>query len=156
VPKFIVPVENLPPPNEDGRHIFRIRVLSQDRNRSSQYSTLYSVLSTGQIHPLQSPVEYNIANDVINVYWETPSIYNIISASVFHNHESEWRIHDSDIFVSFDGDPFEYYGRSRDNQIGVILRSGASSIRVVGQVANYPPKKLEIFQIFDTGTISLV
>lgn len=159
VPKFIIPVEQLGPPNENGDQLFRFRVLSQDRNRVSPYSTLFIIESTGQIYPLKSVSRYNVSSSVINVYWDTPSIYNTgsaaLGASVLHNHESEWKVHDSDIFISWDGSPFEYVGRSRDNSFSIVVQQSATTARVIGQVANYPPKKLSIFEIFDTGTITL-
>lgn len=157
--KFVVPVENLPAPNEDGDHLFRFRIISEDRNRLSQYSTLYVIESKGQVFPLQTTAQLVTSASVVNLYWETPSIYNVgasaVGASVLHNHESEWKIHDSDIFVSWDSGDFEYFGRSRDSEIAIIKRPGTSTIRVIGQVANHPPTRSDKFKIFDTGTVTL-
>lgn len=158
--KFRIPVENLPAPNINGRHLFRFRVLSEDRNRFSQYSPLFTIESKGQIYPLETTAIVSASAGVVSVYWETPSIYNTgasaVGASVQHNHESEWRVHDSDIFVSWDNNAFIYYGRSADSEIAIIPPEGVSSVRVVGQVANYPPTRLDLFKIFDTGNIALV
>lgn len=161
MPKFRVPVESLPAPNINGRHLFRFRVLSEDRNRQSQYSPLFTIESKGQVWPLETTATVSASGGVILVYWETPSVYNVgasaIGASVQHNHESEWKIHPSDIFVSWDGNEFIYYGRSADSEIALIPPSPSIvSVRVVGQVANYPPTRLDLFKIFDTGTIGLV
>lgn len=160
MPKFKVPVEQLPPPNINGRHLFRFRILSEDRNRFSQYSPLFTIESKGQIFPLQTTATVSASGGVILVYWETPSIYNTgasaVGASVQHNHDSEWKIHDADIFVSWDGNAFTYYGRSNDSEIALIPPGAVSSVRVVGQVANYPPTRAEMFKIFDTGSIGLV
>lgn len=156
--KFTIPVEHLPPPNEDGNHVFRFRVVSEDRNRLSQYSTLYTVKSLGQIYPLETTAEAIEDSNLVNIYWETPSVYNTgasaVGASVIHNHQSEWKIHPSDIFVSWDSGEFEYFGRSEDSEIAIIKRAGSSTIRVIGQSANYPPVRSDIFKIFDTGTIT--
>lgn len=159
MPKFRVPVENLPAPNSNGRHLFRFRVLSEDRNRQSQYSPLFTIESKGQIYPLQSQATVSISASVVTVYWTTPSVYNVgasaVGASVQHNHESEWRVHDADIFVSWNGDPFVYQGRSIISEVALTRPPGAVNVRVVGQVANYPPTRLELFKIFDTGTRAL-
>lgn len=160
MPKFRVPVEHLPPPAAmTGDHIFRFRIVSEDRNRRSQYSTLYTIQSTGQIYPLQEEAQYNTSASVVTVYWTTPSIYNVgasaIGASVQHNHESEWKQHPADIFVSWDDGEYEYFGRTIDNQISVIKQSGASTLKVLGQAANHPPCVCPIFQIFETENISL-
>lgn len=157
--KFVIPVEQLPPPNDDGNHVFRFRVVSEDRNRQSEYSTLYVIESKGQIYPLQTSAEIISSGSVISVYWDTPSYYNVgasaIGASVLHTHESEWRLHPSDVFVSWDDGEYEYFGRTNDSNIGVIRRPGASTLKIRGQVANYPPKVSDIFKIFETDTISL-
>jgi hypothetical protein len=167
--KFTVPVENLPPPNKDGNHLFRFRMISGDQNRISQYSTLYIIKSTGQIYPLTSEAraELSGSGSIINITWETPSIYNVgasaVGASVQHNHEGEWKIHDSDIYIKWIGiglpDTFEYFGRSRDNTASIIRNPSASAAVIVGDVAYYD--KLEtrqpnpIFTIFSVE-LSLV
>jgi hypothetical protein len=167
--RFTVPVENLPPPNKNGDHLFRFRLISDDQNRVSQYSTLYIIKSTGQIYPLTSEAtaELSSSGSTINVTWETPSIYNVgasaVGASVQHNHEGEWKVHDSDIYVKWLGsglpDTFEYFGRSRDNTASIIRNLSASAVVIVGDVAYYD--KLEnrqpnpIFTIFSVE-LSLV
>lgn len=157
--KFRVPVEHLPAPNSDGNHIFRFRILSEDRNRQSEYSTLYVIESRGQIWPLQNQPEVLSSGSVTTVYWEVPSYYNIgasaIGASVLHNHESEWKIHSSDVFVSWDGGSYEYFGRTVDSNIGIIKRVGATTLKVRGQIANYPPTVSDKFLIFETDTIAV-
>jgi hypothetical protein len=151
MPRFVVPVENLPPPDKNGNHLFRFRIISEDQNRISQYSNLYVIKSTGQIYPLESVAfaELTSSGSVINVTWETPSIYNVgpsaVGASVLHNHEGEWKVHDSDIFVKWIGsglpDTYEYYGRSKDNQVSIICNQSASAAIIVGDVAHYDSLK---------------
>jgi hypothetical protein len=160
VAKFTVPVEHLPPPAKmTGDHVFRFRVISEDRNRISQYSTLYVVQSKGQIFPQEEIAQVTSSGSVVSVYWNTPSIYNVgasaVGASVLHNHESEWKQHPADIFVSWDDADFEYFGRTIDSNISIIKRDGATTLRVLGQSANYPPCVCEMFKIYDTGNIEL-
>jgi hypothetical protein len=157
--KFIIPVEDLPPPDINGNHVFRFRILSEDRNRQSQYSTLYTIESTGQIFPLESPYEITSSGSVIGVYWETPSYFNVgasaVGASVLHNHESEWKTHPMDVFVSWDSGEYEYYGRTIDSDINIIKRSGASTLKIMVQMANHPPTFSYKFKIFETGNVAL-
>lgn len=160
VAKFRVPVESLPPSNINGRHLFRFRIISEDKNRISQYSPLFTIESKGQIWPLQTTAVANvsISEDAVNIYWETPIYYNVgasaVGASVMHNHTAEYRVHDADVFVSWDSAPFIYYGRTGTGQINLVKpASDPTYARVVGQVANYPPTKSERFQIFDTGQV---
>jgi hypothetical protein len=161
--KFKIPVEKLPPPNINGDHLIRFRVSTEDRNSISEWSKLFSIPSVGQIHPLESEYTISASTNLVSVYWDTPSIYNTgasaIGASVLHNHESEWKQHDSDIFVKFDDlttEYFVYWGRSSDNSFSIVPYFGATSVRVIVQVASHPPTLLNKFKILDTGIVSLV
>lgn len=79
--KFRIPLSNLPPPNEDGNHIFRFRITSEDKVRVSEYSTLYVIQSNGQVFPdKKNSSKYRIATtsgSTITVTWEAPTKYNI-------------------------------------------------------------------------------
>ena len=161
--KIIIPVEDLPPPNSDGNHIFRFRIVSEDRNNFSEYSNLYVLSSLGQIYPLQSSanIELNSSSTLITVVWDTPSIYNVgasaIGASIQHSHASEWKTHDADLFARWYGgssaSTFVYLGRSRDNQFAIIIPTGSSSATIVGQVANYDNNDVYSRQPIDKFTI---
>lgn len=157
--KFVVPVEQLPPPNASGNHVFRFRVLSEDRNRQSPYSTLYVIESKGQIYPLESDFSVSSAGSLVSVYWDTPSYYNIgasaVGASVLHNHGSEIRAHFSDVFLSWDSQDYVYFGRTQDTNINVIKKTGATTLKVRVQAANYSPVVSDRFKILETGIISL-
>jgi hypothetical protein len=74
---------------------------------------------------------------------------------IVHNHGTEWKVHDSDIYVQWDADEFIYYGRNKDNDVSIEIKPGASTVRVWGQVANYFPTRGQKFKIFDTGTIAI-
>jgi hypothetical protein len=162
MPKFRVPVEQLPPPYINGEHTIRFRIITEDRNSRSEWSPLFSVLSLGQIYPLEAEYSVQVSPEVVNVYWETPSIYNVTlespTASIAHNHESEWKVHDSDIFVKFNdeiSEDFIYWGRSKDSSFSIVPLSGATTIRIVVQVASHPPKREDLFKFLDTGILSL-
>ena len=156
--RFIIPVEELPPPDINGNHVFRFRIVSDDQNTSSEYSNFYTVESKGLIYPEQYDAQINSSGSVINISWETPSFFNIGSSAqgvpVLHNHLSEWKSHSMDVFVSWDSGNYEYYARTIDSFIAIIKRPGASSARVFIQMANYPPTKSDKFKILDTGIIS--
>lgn len=160
--KFKIPVEKLPAPNIDGNHLIRFRVSTEDRNNISDWSKLFTIESKGQIYPLEAEYTISASTSLINLYWDTPSIYNTgasaTGASVQHNHESEWKIHDSDVFVKFNDAvtaDFVYWGRNKDNSFSIVPYTGATTVRIIVQVANHPPTLDEKFQIFDTGVVSL-
>lgn len=161
--KVRIPVEQLPPPNSFGDHYIRFRISTEDKNSISEWSKLFQIQSKGQIYPLQSNYTISASTNLISVYWDTPSIYNISASSsggsVLHNHQSEWKIHEADVFVKFNDAvtaDFVYWGRTSDNSFNIVPYAGATTARVVVQVANHPPTKSDIFKIFDTGVVSLI
>lgn len=159
MPKIRIPVEKLPPPNYLGDHYLRFRVSSEDRNSISEWSRLFEIQSKGQIYPLESEYSVVTASGVLNLIWDTPSIYNTgqsaIGASVLHNHQSEFKVHDADIFYRINGSSYSYYGRSKDNSFSLVIPPGTSTLQVCVQAANYPPTRSDIFKIFETETISV-
>lgn len=159
MPKIRIPVEKLPPPNYLGDHYLRFRVSSEDRNSISEWSRLFEIQSKGQIYPLESQYSVVTASGVLNLIWDTPSIYNTglsaVGASVLHNHQSEFKVHDADIFYKINGSSYSYYGRSRDNSFSLVIPPGTSTLQVCVQAANHPPTRSDIFKIFETGVISV-
>lgn len=80
--KFRIPLPSLPPPNEDGNHLFRFRIASEDKTRVSAYSNLYIVKASGQVYPDISQVigqNYKVtktAGGALTIAWEMPTTYN--------------------------------------------------------------------------------
>ena len=171
--KIRIPVEQLPAPDIYGNHTLRFRVISESKNQTSAWSNLYTVKSIGQYRPYESDVVLTIGSDVISLTWDTPSIYNfsasLSSASITHNHSQNFKKHETDIFISWDGGNFQYHDKvSTDNTSAII--QGFNEVRVVGLVATHGfdtdisgadadalvADLSERFLIFDTGNVSLV
>lgn len=174
MPKIRIPVEQLPPPNSKGDHVLQFRAVSEDRNRTSALSSLFIIKSTGQYRPEESDYIYRSASPTVSVTWDTPSIYN--SGSVVHNHSRDFKRHDTDIFVSWNSDHFEYHDRVNTDNISLVVPGGSASVRIVGTIATHgiPTKEaqesdedygarldahlenagglFDLFKIFDTGT----
>jgi hypothetical protein len=138
-----IPVEKLPPPDSNGDHAFQFRVISVDKNQWSAWSQLYVVKSIGQYRPELSPVSASVDDRVITAAWTTPTNYNVSgslsSASIAHNHTSDYRHHDTDIFVQFGSgsvmQDFSYYSRVSNDIVRIIVPPQSASVRVVGTVA---------------------
>jgi uncharacterized delta-60 repeat protein len=103
VARITIPVEQLPAPDKNGNHNIQFRVISEDRNKASAWSTLYTIKSIGQYRPLESDVSLTIADEEVSVVWDTPTVYNyhpsLASASIEHNHSIQFKKHDTDIFI---------------------------------------------------------
>ena len=150
--KIRIPVENLPPPDSNGDHVFQFRVLSEDRNRISAWSNLYIVKSIGQYRPAESEYNLLLGGGVVNITWDTPIIYNtsasLSSASISHNHSLSFKNHPADIFVQWGsgsvmGD-FQYHERALDDLTNILIPDGSASARVVGLIATKDVPRIKI------------
>lgn len=154
--KIRIPVEKLPPPNIHGDHIVQFRMVSEDRNRVSGWSPLYTVKSLGQYRPLESSASHNYSaenNETFIVTWETPTIYNydpsLASASISHNHSQNFKQHDTDIFLRWyngsEGGHFEYHDRVRTDNTSIVKstadvldgNNGPTHVEIIGMVSTY-------------------
>lgn len=87
--KFRIPLPSLPPPNEDGNHLFRFRIASEDKTRVSAYSNLYVVKASGQVYPDISQVvgqNYKVTKGTgvaTTIAWEMPTEYNSGASATF-------------------------------------------------------------------------
>ena len=153
--KFTIPINNLPPPNKEGFHTLRFRITTEDKNSLSQWSTLYSVESFGQVEPEQ--VESNItaltSDGPFEVVWNQDVSTSVNSHGVVDNELQAY-----DIFVKWNYDAsFNYFGRVTGNKVTVYKNLPATSLRVIGQLPSHPipTEPIVKFQIFDTGVVSL-
>ena len=153
--KFTIPINNLPPPNKEGFHTLRFRITTEDKNSLSQWSTLYSVESFGQVEPEQ--VESNItaltSDGPFEVVWNQDVSTSVNSQGVVDNELQAY-----DIFVKWNYDAsFNYFGRVTGNKVTVYKNLPATSLRVIGQLPSHPipTEPIVKFQIFDTGVVSL-
>jgi hypothetical protein len=168
VARITIPVEQLPAPDKNGNHNIQFRVISEDRNKASAWSTLYTIKSIGQYRPLQSDDDLTVSDSDVSVVWDTPTTYNyhpsLASASVNHNHSIRFKKHPTDIFVKWDSLNFEYHERTDQDSISITIPETASaSVRVVGTIATHGFDRNAIsdqivedlsnlFLVFDTGT----
>lgn len=141
--RVTIPVEQLPPPNSKGDHVVQFRVVSEDRNRISAWSPLYTIKSIGQYRPLQSDIVAIIATNDVTITWDTPTVYNYSeispSASIAHNHSQNFKQHQSDIFVQWGSGSamgnFQYHDRVDSDSSSLLIPDGSASVRVLGIVA---------------------
>jgi hypothetical protein len=153
--RFIVPVNKLPPPDKDGNQNIRFRITTDDRNSLSQYSTIFSVESFGQINPDQ--VESNITalteNGPFEIVWNPNVSTSVNSHGIVDN---ELQAYDIFIKWNYDAD-FNYFGRVTGNKVTIYKPLAATSLRVIGQLPSYPipTETIVKFQIFDTGVVPL-
>lgn len=150
--KIRIPVEQLPPPNSNGDHVIQFRIASEDRNKLSEWSTLYTLKSLGQYRPQVSSVvnDYpsGTSSNSITLVWDTPIVYNVGSGatSIVHNHSQNFKKHPTDIFVKYSGPSWtgsvnwQYHDRVSTDSTTISLPSVGTDpipnkIYVIGMVA---------------------
>lgn len=157
--KFIVNTENLPKTSSSAQHIIRFRVISEDRNRVSDWSPIFVLDSSGQIPPFGASAPFVLtsassnSSTVLDLTWSESFI------STFY-----------DIFVKWDTDQFVFYKTVSSNNLKIIAKSNSSSAKFIVQSASYPvlpyssaasgvvristtPLLSSVLKILETGTI---
>jgi hypothetical protein len=155
--KFIVPLDELPPPTSDGTQKFRFRIITEDKNVISYWSPIFKIINNSQIvYSNENPqgfisfsasAVYDSRNDAISVTLDSPGTdYNEF-------------IKNYDIFVKWDSGAYDFYNRMSANGIS-IANSGSATVRVKGQ---YPsqyidgePVETQSLKIFETGILNLI
>lgn len=155
--KFIIPLEKLPPPYENGDHYLRFRITTEDKNSISQWSQIYDINSVGQVSPTQVDAQVVALQEggPYEVNWREDISIALPSGSIIKRNINAY-----DIFVkwSYDAD-FNFYGRVLGNTVKIFENENdaPTSIRVVGQLTThpFPPATIEELQVFDTGVVDL-
>lgn len=70
IKKIIIPKSSLPAVTQDNQHIVRFRLISEDRNRISEWSPNFFMDSSG-IFEIES--EYSVAGRIISLVWDDPN-----------------------------------------------------------------------------------
>ena len=153
--KFIIPINKLPPPAQDGTQNLRFRITTDDKNSLSQWSTIFYLESFGQKDPDQ--VESNVTawteDGPFEVVWNQNVSTSVNSSGVVDNELQSY-----DIFVKWNYDAdFNYFGRVTGNKVTLYKPLPATSLRVIGQLPSHPvpTEPIVMFQIFDTGVVPL-
>jgi hypothetical protein len=114
IKKVTIEKKQLPPLSPDGEYLIRYRIISEDKNRTSHWSPIYSLDATGSIEQVSSSLEITSTN--ITASWGDA------------NDRSEY-----DIFVSFgtlsggiiNYEPYSYHGSSPIHSYSFKKKDGA-------------------------------
>jgi len=156
--KFVIPLNQLPPPMSDGTQKFRFRIITEDRNVVSYWSPVFKIINGKQIVPETPSFSASAIYDN-----RTDSISLSLGADATTADYTEF-LDNYDIFVNWDNSGYEFYNRMSPNGIN-IPSSGSATVRIKGQ---YPsqyisdvngksvPFETSLLKVFETGTLSLV
>jgi hypothetical protein len=126
IKKVIIPKSSLPSVNDSNQHLVRFRIVSDDRNRYSQWSPIYLVSGTS-VEEIDA--DSFTSGRIVTIAW-----------SDVQNRGSY------DIFVKFDDGEYAYHGTADSTQYSFIIPSTTPAIetfsyaiQVVGVSQAYSP-----------------
>jgi len=131
IKKITVKRSSLPPVDYDSqKYNIRYRVISEDKNRSSHWSSIYNsigsdiVITSGAISKTQQ---------IITAVWGDQN-----SSSTY------------DVFVKFDSNQFVYKGIATGHSYS-FANQGTTSVRVIIQAVSSKKEIKEDFLVYDSG-----
>jgi hypothetical protein len=131
IKKITVKKSSLPPVDYDSqKYNIRYRVISEDKNRSSHWSSIYNsigsdiVITSGAISKTQQ---------IITVVWGDQN------SSLTY-----------DVFVKFDSNQFVYKGIAAGHSYS-FANQGTTSVRVIIQAVSSKKEIKEDFLVYDSG-----
>lgn len=136
IKKIIVKKSSLPAIDSNNiGYIFRYRIISEDKNRTSQWSPINIVLDSS-IEPVSGALQ--ISEAITTVVWG-----------------DELNRPKYDIFVGFDDETPQYHGTSPIHTYSFI-NTGETSVRVIIQVESSIKQLKQDLEIYDSGSEYLV
>ena len=145
MPKVIINKDDLPPiSSDDEGYNVRVRLISQDRNRSSYWTPLYTVTA-----PEVTEIPYNVhvvnagGTKTVNIVWEDPKSDREYDIYV------KWYMTPSD-----PGAIWVYKGSTFSNTY-VLIDPGAHSFQVSVQKVTYPKAYIQRYSLFTSPVDNL-
>ena len=136
IKKVIIKKASLPALDHDKvGYVFRYRIVSEDKNRTSQWSPINLVLDNS-ITSVTGTVQ--VSSSVISTVWG-----------------DELNRPKYDVFVGFDGATATYHGTTPIHSYQFI-KTGTTNVRVIIQVESSEKTLNANFQIYNSGLVSLV
>ena len=136
IKKVIIKKASLPALDHDKvGYIFRYRIVSEDKNRTSQWSPINLVLDNS-ITSVAGAVQ--VSASVISAVWG-----------------DELNRPKYDVFVGFDGATATYHGTTPIHSYQFI-KTGTTNVRVIIQVESSEKTLNANLQIYNSGLVSLV
>jgi hypothetical protein len=125
----------LPPVQSDNVYSARFRIISEDKNRISHWSPIFTVDS---VTPNAVSGTIAVSGSAITTIWgneENRPFY--------------------DIFTKFDGGSYSYHGTTSTNSYLFLKGAATSNVRVAVQIAGAVKERNETLTIFESNTTSL-
>lgn len=135
----VIPKSELIPIDGKNEYLVRFRITSDDRNRFSEWSSIFSVLGTGVAEIPEFRVASFTNNSIVTIVWD-----GLPSNNTF------------DIFVSYDGGLMTYHGSSSENRYMFIHPANIQTYKFSIQVASVSKEYNQSLQVFESEVLSVV
>lgn len=135
IKNVVVTRQSLPAVNSENKYILRYRIITDDRNRYSQWSPMYLV---DGVSVTQIDADAAVLGRVISLVWDDPE-----QRSAY------------DVFVKFDGGAYVYHGTATATNYSLISQ-GTTSFQFLIQVEGMIKEVNNNTKIYESAVISLV
>lgn len=135
IKNVVVPKQELPAVNSENQYILRYRIITDDRNRYSQWSPMFLVSGNTVT---QVDADALVSGRVISIVWSDPE-----PRSAY------------DVFVKFDDGDYAYSGRSVTTNYSLISQ-GTQSFQYLIQVESMEKQINNSIKIYESEVIPLV
>lgn len=153
IKKVIIPYDELPSIyGEQFTYNVRYRIISEDRNRQSHWSRIYSISAStnNDGDPLINPYSYNYVKETVTTSSGTTTGIRI-SWQITPGYTVPTTVSTYDIFVSRDSGAWEYLD-STTAQTYTVLRTGTeTTISIAVQAPTYPKERSASAELFVTS-----
>lgn len=140
--KVIIPRSQLIPVDKAGETLVRFRILSDDRNRFSEWSSIFSLTTEQEVSltPLTTPrFVSSAAGSIVTIAWNG----TLPDLSL-------------DVFISENGSPMRYDGTTSDKGYSFILSAQATTYKFSIQRSSIRKVYEESLRIFESQVLNVV
>jgi len=139
VKKVVIPRSQLIPVDGSSQTLVRFRIISDDRNRFSEWSSIFSVTTGEEISLTAARFASASLGSIVTIAWDgLPSGISL------------------DIFISEDGEDMTYSGTTSDNRYIFIRSAEADTYQFSIQVSSINKAYEESLQIFESEVFDVV
>ena len=152
IKKVIVPKVDLPAIfSNNFSYNVRFRVVSEDKNRVSHWSSIYSIDATNSISGSSNKLQYSYVSETA----KDSNGDNLKSVRFSWIVPPDLGINFFDVFVQRDSLPYTYLGTTSSNVYTVFEEAGETHIKVAVQAPTYPKQINSAAYLFETTSINI-
>lgn len=117
-------------------HLTRYRIISEDRNRFSHWSPIFSV----------------VVFDFENLPGQVDGTINIIGSAITVVWDDEIDRPNYDIFIKFDNDEYFYHGTSPIHTYSIIKPAGVTTVSAAIQIKSIEKERSDVLTICEVSS----